>query len=88
MDSSPATTPLQGVSPPVDVFGPLFTAVNISQIASVIAAVLFLIWLIYTVVASYHLVRYGYKSAVSIPAIIVHVAVSISLALFAVSGIH
>ena len=88
MDSSPANTPLQGVSSPTDVFGPLFSAIHVSQVVSVAAAVLFLIWLVYTLVASYHLVRYGYRSAVSIPAIIVHVFVSISLALFAVSGIH
>lgn len=87
MDSAAQNPTLQGVSSPTDVFAPLFTAVNISQITSVIAAVLFLIWVVYTIFASYHLVRYGYRSAVSIPAIIVHVAVSISLALFAVSGL-
>lgn len=88
MDAAPTSAPLQGVQSPVDILGPLFASVNGAKVVSVIAAVLFLIWAIYTIVAGYHLIRYGYRSAVSIPAIIVHIVVSISLALFAVSGLH
>ncbi len=79
---------LPSVYSPSEVLGPIFQAINIEKVVSVVAAVLFIFWLIYTIVAAYHLIRYGHRSAVSIPAICIHVAVSIALALYAVSGLH
>ncbi len=78
----------QGISSPMEVFGPLFGLVNLPGLISVVAALLFIVWVIYTAIASYHLLRYGHRSAVAIPAIITHVLVSFFLALFAVSGLH
>lgn len=87
MDSAPQPT-FQGLSSPMEVFGPLFRFVDLPTIISVVAALLFIVWVIYTAIASYHLLRYGHRSAVAIPAIITHVLVSFFLALFAVSGLH
>jgi hypothetical protein len=87
MDSAPQTA-LHGVSSPAEVFGPLFASLDMTTIISIAAFILFFIWALYTTVASYHLLRYGHRSAVAVPAIITHVLVSFSLALFAVSGLH
>lgn len=87
MDSAPQTA-LHGVSSPTEVFGPLFASLDMTTIISIAALILFAIWALYTVIASYHLLRYGHRSAVAVPAIITHVLVSFSLALFAVSGLH
>lgn len=62
---------------------PTFGAV---QVVSVIAWFVFVVWMLYTLVAAYHWFRYGHQSAVAIPALLTHVIVSLSLALFAVSG--
>lgn len=72
----------------MEVFGPLFRLVDLPSLISVVAALLFIVWVVYTAIASYHLLRYGHRSAVAIPAIITHVLVSFFLSLFAVSGLH
>jgi hypothetical protein len=54
---------------------------------SVIFLVLFVIWALYTLIAGYHWLRYGHRSIVAIPALIIHVVVSWLLAGYAVSGI-
>ncbi len=46
----------------------------------------FLIWAVYTLVASYHWIRYSHAPAVALPAIIAHLAVSAALMSFALSG--
>ena len=63
------------------------TSVGIGKIIAVLFALLFIVWLIYTAVAAYHWLRYGHRSAVAIPALIVHVMVSWLLAGYAVSGV-
>lgn len=77
----------EGISSPTEVFAPLLAQINGPAAISLVAWVLFAIWLIYTIVASYHLLRYGHSTTVAVPAIITHVAVSVVLALFIVSGI-
>lgn len=77
----------EGISSPTEVFAPLLAQLNDPATISVIAWVLFAIWLVYTVIASYHLLRYGHSTTVAVPAIITHVFVSIVLALFIVSGL-
>ena len=85
----PSLSPgLQSISSPAEVFAPLLKLVDVQSVVSITALVLFVFWLIYTVVSAYHLIRYGYRSSVSIPAIIVHVVVSLTLALFIASGLQ
>jgi hypothetical protein len=82
-----ALPPYQGISSPLEVFGPFIQTINVPGAISVVAIILFIIWLVYTIVASYHLIRYGHRSAVAIPAIITHVIVSLVIALYTVSGL-
>ena len=78
--------PLAPVFQPI--LPPFLTGINPAQVISVLFALLFIMWLIYTVITAYHWLRYGHRSAVAIPALITHVLVSGYLALFAVSGLH
>jgi hypothetical protein len=73
---------------PVPSVAALLRGIDLVQVVSVAFAVLFVVWIVYTLVTGYHWLRYGHKSAVAIPALIVHVIVSGYLALFAVSGLH
>jgi hypothetical protein len=60
---------------------------NIQGFISIAFLVLFIIWAIYTVIAGYHWLRYGHRSIVAIPALIVHVVASWLIAGYAVSGV-
>lgn len=73
---------------PLEVFAPpaFLQNVNVDQVVSVIFALLFILWALYTLITTYHWLRYGHRSSVAIPALITHVLVSGYLALYAVSG--
>ena len=60
---------------------------NIETIVSLVFLFLFIVWAVYTLISAYHWLRYGHRSIVAIPALVVHVAVSWLLAGYAVSGI-
>lgn len=60
--------------------------VNAGQVVSVVFALLFILWALYTLITTYHWLRYGHGSAIAVPALITHVVVSGFLALYAVSG--
>ena len=62
-------------------------AVPISEVAPVIFFLVFLIWIIYTVIAAYHWIRYSDNAVHGIAAIVTHVIVSSWLAIYAVSGL-
>ena len=47
----------------------------------------FLLWALYTLVVSYHWVRYSHAPAVAVPAITAHLAVSTALMSLALSGV-
>lgn len=87
MDPVAEPAPLTGISSPLEAFAPLIARIDVTSVVSVTFALLFLVWVIYTVIASYHLLRYGHSSAVAIPAILTHVLVSFLLSLFAISGL-
>lgn len=74
--------PVAPLTPPV-----FLTDIDPAQVISVIFAVLFIIWALYTLITAYHWLRYGHNSAVAIPALITHILVSGFLALYAVSGV-
>lgn len=73
---------------PLEVFAPpaFLQHVNVEQAVSVVFALLFILWALYTLVTAYHWIRYGHRSSVAIPALITHVVASGYLALYAVSG--
>lgn len=74
--------PLAPLTPPA-----FLANLQTDQVISVAFALLFILWLVYTVVTAYHWLRYGHRSAVAIPALITHIAVSGYIALFAISGL-
>ncbi|MBU2159166.1 hypothetical protein KKD81_00690 [Patescibacteria group bacterium] len=65
---------------------PFLSQVDPSKVVSIFFVVLFIIWVLYTLITSYHWLRYGHRSSVAIPALITHVLVSGFLALYAISG--
>ena len=52
-----------------------------------IFALVFLVWLAYSVVVAYHLFRYGHRSLLAVPMLGLHVIVSGGLMLLALSGL-
>lgn len=74
--------------PLAPVYEPSFPliVVNADQALSLIFVVAFILWVIFTLVTTYHWLRYGHRSSIAIPALITHVALSFFISLFAVSG--
>ena len=73
--------PLVALAPPA-----FLQNVNVEQVIAVVFALLFILWALYTLITTYHWLRYGHRSSVAIPALITHVIVSGYLAVYAVSG--
>jgi hypothetical protein len=76
-------------------FKPLFSfspglsgSFDIGAIVPIVMLVIFLIWIVYTLVAAYHWFRYGHRSWIAIPALGVHIFVSGALLLYALTGLH
>lgn len=65
----------------------LFGNLEASKVVSLLFLFLFVVWLVYTLIASYHWLRYGHRSVIAIPALTIHVFVSLALAGFAASGL-
>ncbi len=77
---------MNATSGPTLILGPNFGTLDAMKILSVVVWLLFVLWGVYTIIAAYHWLRYGHQSSVAIPALVVHVVVSLALALFALSG--
>jgi hypothetical protein len=78
-----------GISPtqPLSIpFAQTFVALSPAVVFTIVVGLVFLVWALYTIVVTYHWVRYGHRSRVGIPAIIVHLVVSSALFLMAASG--
>jgi uncharacterized membrane protein len=60
----------------------------LGQIVPLFFLLVFVIWLIHSLVASYHWLRYSGNKMLSITMIVTHVLVSSVLAIYAVSGLH
>lgn len=86
MGSSPLSVSTDTVNV-LNGFGPVVGSLDARSVAAVVLAIMFAFWAIYTLVAVYHLVRYGHRSWLTVPAIGIHIFVSISLALYAVAGL-
>ncbi|HEY0979268.1 MAG TPA: hypothetical protein VGE23_00265 [Candidatus Paceibacterota bacterium] len=74
--------PLQPLTPPA-----FLSTLPVESVVSLLFLALFALWLVYTLVSAYHWLRYGHRSAVAIPVLIVHVVVSWLLAGYAASGL-
>ncbi|MBU1754755.1 hypothetical protein KKH81_00520 [Patescibacteria group bacterium] len=56
------------------------------EVLAILFTLIFIVWVIYSIIAGYHWVRYGYDSWMSTPAIAVHLFISGVLMIYAVSG--
>lgn len=61
---------------------------QLAQIFPLFFTLVFVVWAIYTIVAFYHWLRYGDNIVVSLGAMGMHLFVSSTLAIYAVSGLH
>jgi hypothetical protein len=67
-------------------FSGVLSNINQSELLFVVFSLIFLAWLIYTAVVTYHWIRYGHRSWLIAPALATHVIVSGILFLIAIGG--
>ena len=60
---------------------------HIESLYPAIFAIVFFVWLAYTLVAAYHWFRYGHRSFLVVPMLAIHVIVSGALMLLATTGL-
>lgn len=66
----------------------VFPALDAGTLIAVVVFVVFVWWLVFTIVASYHLLRYARDSWITIPAIALHLFVSGWIFVFSTGGLH
>lgn len=80
--------PLQAFAPPTA----LFNQLNLSGIVSSTALIQWFLyvvlafWAVYTIVATYHWLKYSHASWVAIPAVAAHLFISFLLIMYTLSG--
>jgi hypothetical protein len=67
---------------------PAFSTGNFEAAIAVLITLLFIWWVIYTVVAGYHWFRYARDSWVAVPAMAFHLIASAWIFIFAIGGFH
>jgi hypothetical protein len=60
----------------------------VAQVIPVFFFLVFFVWAVYTIVASYHWLRYSNNTTVALSAISTHLIVSAWLAIYTVSGLR
>lgn len=73
---------------PVPHFLSFTSAITSQNVLAVLFTVIFVWWVIFTLVAAYHLLRYGRESWLAVPAVALHLAVSGWIFVFATGGFH
>jgi hypothetical protein len=79
--------PLRAFSPPESLTVLLLDGVVSSTIIQWVLYTVFFFWLLYTLVAIYHWLKYSHASAIAFPAIGLHIFISAIFLIYAVSGI-
>lgn len=74
---SPFQTPIYSIGTPAD----------FSSVLTILFFIIFVGWLIYTIVAAYHWFRYNHQSWLAVPAVALHVFVSGLLIFYIASGV-
>jgi len=64
------------------------TGASAESVISIIFTLLFIWWLIYTIVAAYHWFRFGRSSWVAVPAIAAHLVISGVIFVFMTVNLH
>jgi hypothetical protein len=84
--SIPSTQPTQIPSAIQAPFSGVLSNINQGELLFIIFALMFISWLIYTAIVTYHWIRYGHRSWLVVPALAAHVIVSGVLFIVAFSG--
>lgn len=71
---------------PFTVLSSLGIDVTAGSALTALLAFVFAVWLIYTLIATYHWLKYSHASLLAFPAIFVHLAVSVALMSYALTG--
>lgn len=66
----------------------LFSGLDWGTVFSVIFALIFLWWLLFTLVSIYHWLRHAQDSWIAVPAVALHLFVSGWIIFYATSGLH
>ena len=85
MDDRLPSAPLDGISSPFSFLPRIESAYDL---VSLLFTAIFILWLIYTAVSIYHWVRFGHNSWIAVPAIGLHLFISVVLMFFATSGFN
>ncbi len=80
------TSPLQPFSPPAALLAYLPRGLSASVLVQWALYAVFAFWAVYSLVATYHWLRYSHASWVAFPAIALHLFVSLSIMAYALSG--
>lgn len=73
---------------PIPSFAVFSGVINPHTVLVVVFTLIFIWWAVFTLVAAYHLFRYGRESWVAVPAVAIHLLVSAWIFVFATGGLH
>jgi len=68
-------------------FTHFLSSMGIGKIEMIAFGIIFMIWIIFTIISAYHWIRYNYRSVITLPMIALHIFISFSLIMYAWSGI-
>lgn len=78
--------PLQPFAPPSALLSRFSDMFSPGLVVEIVLFVVLAFWALYTLVAIYHWLKYSHASVIAIPAIVVHLGVSLALVSYALSG--
>ncbi|HEX8591162.1 MAG TPA: hypothetical protein VF696_00190 [Candidatus Paceibacterota bacterium] len=61
---------------------------DMSGVLAAIYAIVFFIWVAYSLISAYHWFRYGHRSFLAVPLLAMHVVISITLLLVIAAGLR
>lgn len=67
--------------------GPAWSIIDPTAIADALFYLVVALVVIYTLIAAYHWIRYGHRSVLAVPALAIHVAVSLGFIGYAITGL-
>jgi hypothetical protein len=82
-----SSSTLPGIVNPLTTISHAVGLSNTLQFLPLVLAVIFVAWIVFSIVAAYHLLRYGHSSIVTIPALAVHLFISATLFTSALASI-
>ncbi len=80
------SAPLQAFKPPSGFFEFADLGISEGSIVKWVLLAAFALWAVYTLVVMYHWIKYSHASSVAFPAIGVHLAVSLAIMAYALTG--